>query len=108
MIFVCKNFFVFIIFELEKIAPLTLRLARTPLSEPLACRGFESSAMSVAGFMSCRPTATTPTYRGTGMAEHNRYALDFIEALTEIKRLCPGARTCSIQGSEASYSHSEN
>jgi len=30
---------------------------------------------------------------GTGMAEHNRYALDFIEAVTEIKRLCPGART---------------
>ena len=30
---------------------------------------------------------------GTGMSEHNRYALDFIEAVTEIKRLCPGART---------------
>ncbi len=30
---------------------------------------------------------------GTGMKEHNRYALDFIEAVTEIKRLCPGART---------------
>ena len=30
---------------------------------------------------------------GTGMAEHNRYALDFIEAVAEIKRLCPGART---------------
>jgi len=30
---------------------------------------------------------------GTGMPEHNRYALDFIEAVTEIKRLCPGART---------------
>ena len=30
---------------------------------------------------------------GTGMAEHNRYALDFIEAVTEIKRRCPGVRT---------------
>ena len=30
---------------------------------------------------------------GTGMKEHNRYALDFIEAVTEIKRRCPGART---------------
>ncbi|MFM7242114.1 MAG: homocysteine S-methyltransferase family protein, partial [Opitutia bacterium] len=30
---------------------------------------------------------------GTGMPEHNRYALDFIEAVAEIKRLCPGART---------------
>ena len=30
---------------------------------------------------------------GTGMKEHNRYALDFIEAVTEIKRLCPGVRT---------------
>ena len=30
---------------------------------------------------------------GTGMKEHNRYALDFIEAVTEIKRLCPGTRT---------------
>ncbi|MDP4962979.1 MAG: homocysteine S-methyltransferase family protein, partial [Opitutales bacterium] len=30
---------------------------------------------------------------GTGMPEHDRYALDFIEAVTEIKRLCPGART---------------
>ena len=27
------------------------------------------------------------------MKEHNRYALDFIEAVTEIKRLCPGTRT---------------
>ena len=30
---------------------------------------------------------------GTGMKEHDRYALDFIEAVTEIKRRCPGART---------------
>ncbi|MFM8904307.1 MAG: homocysteine S-methyltransferase family protein, partial [Verrucomicrobiota bacterium] len=30
---------------------------------------------------------------GTGMKEHDRYALDFIEAVAEIKRLCPGART---------------
>ena len=29
----------------------------------------------------------------TGMAEHNRYGVDFIEALAEIKRRCPGART---------------
>jgi 5-methyltetrahydrofolate--homocysteine methyltransferase len=30
---------------------------------------------------------------GTGMKEHDRYALDFIEAVTEIKRRCPGVRT---------------
>jgi len=30
---------------------------------------------------------------GTGMKEHDRYALDFIEAVAEIKRRCPGART---------------
>jgi len=30
---------------------------------------------------------------GTGMKEHDRYAVDFIEAVTEIKRLCPGVRT---------------
>ena len=29
----------------------------------------------------------------TGMDEHNRYGLDFIEAVREIKRLCPGVRT---------------
>lgn len=29
----------------------------------------------------------------TGMSEHNRYALDFIEALKEIKKACPYART---------------
>ena len=28
----------------------------------------------------------------TGMAEHNRFALEFIEACTAIKRECPGAR----------------
>ncbi len=28
----------------------------------------------------------------TGIEEHNRYALDFIEAVTEIKATCPGAR----------------
>ncbi len=28
----------------------------------------------------------------TGMPEHDRYALDFIEAIPEIKRRCPGAR----------------
>jgi 5-methyltetrahydrofolate--homocysteine methyltransferase len=27
---------------------------------------------------------------GTGMSEHNNYAVDFFEATTEIKRLCPG------------------
>ncbi|KDD77116.1 homocysteine S-methyltransferase [Helicosporidium sp. ATCC 50920] len=32
---------------------------------------------------------------GTGMAEHNNYAVDFIEATREIKRLCPG---CKISG----------
>ena len=30
---------------------------------------------------------------GTGIEEHNNYAVDFIESLSEIKRLCPGART---------------
>jgi hypothetical protein len=29
---------------------------------------------------------------GTGMAEHNNYAVDFIEATREIKRVCPGAK----------------
>lgn len=30
---------------------------------------------------------------GTGIDEHNNYAVDFINAISEIKRLCPGART---------------
>lgn len=30
---------------------------------------------------------------GTGIDEHNNYAVDFIEAVREIKRLCPGVRT---------------
>jgi 5-methyltetrahydrofolate--homocysteine methyltransferase len=30
---------------------------------------------------------------GTGIEEHARYAIDFIEALPDIKRACPGART---------------
>ncbi|GFR43189.1 hypothetical protein Agub_g4181 [Astrephomene gubernaculifera] len=29
---------------------------------------------------------------GTGMPEHNNYAVDFIRATREIKRLCPGAK----------------
>jgi 5-methyltetrahydrofolate--homocysteine methyltransferase len=29
----------------------------------------------------------------TGMEEHNNYAVDFIEAVTEIKKRCPGCRT---------------
>jgi 5-methyltetrahydrofolate--homocysteine methyltransferase len=29
---------------------------------------------------------------GTGMAEHNDYAVDFINATREIKRICPGAK----------------
>ena len=32
---------------------------------------------------------------GTGMAEHNNYAVDFFQATSEIKRLCPG---CKISG----------
>ena len=32
---------------------------------------------------------------GTGMEEHNNYAVDFINATREIKRLCPG---CKISG----------
>ncbi len=30
---------------------------------------------------------------GTGIDEHNNYAVDFIEAVGEIKKLCPGVRT---------------
>ena len=30
---------------------------------------------------------------GTGMNEHDNYALDFIEAVKEIKKICPGALT---------------
>lgn len=29
----------------------------------------------------------------TGMSEHDNYAVDFIEAVREVKNLCPGART---------------
>jgi 5-methyltetrahydrofolate--homocysteine methyltransferase len=29
---------------------------------------------------------------GTGIEEHNNYAMDFINAIPEIKRLCPGAK----------------
>ena len=29
---------------------------------------------------------------GTGLPEHNNYAVDFIRATSEIKRLCPGAK----------------
>jgi 5-methyltetrahydrofolate--homocysteine methyltransferase len=29
---------------------------------------------------------------GTGMAEHNNYAVDFFKATREIKRVCPGAK----------------
>jgi len=29
---------------------------------------------------------------GTGLSEHNNYAVDFIRATAEIKRLCPGAK----------------
>src|SRR6056297_1688184 len=29
----------------------------------------------------------------TGIEEHNNYAVDFIEAVREIKRICPGAKT---------------
>jgi 5-methyltetrahydrofolate--homocysteine methyltransferase len=29
----------------------------------------------------------------TGMEEHNNYAVDFIEAVEEVKKRCPGART---------------
>ena len=32
---------------------------------------------------------------GTGLAEHNNYAVDFINATREIKRVCPG---CKISG----------
>jgi 5-methyltetrahydrofolate--homocysteine methyltransferase len=29
---------------------------------------------------------------GTGMSEHNNYAVDFFQATTEIKRVCPGSK----------------
>ena len=29
---------------------------------------------------------------GTGLSEHNNYAVDFIRATREIKRICPGAK----------------
>jgi 5-methyltetrahydrofolate--homocysteine methyltransferase len=29
---------------------------------------------------------------GTGLSEHNNYAVDFIRATREIKRVCPGAK----------------
>jgi 5-methyltetrahydrofolate--homocysteine methyltransferase len=29
---------------------------------------------------------------GTGLPEHNNYAVDFIQATAEIKRVCPGAK----------------
>lgn len=32
---------------------------------------------------------------GTGMSEHNNYAIDFFQACKEIKRVCPG---CKISG----------
>ena len=38
---------------------------------------------------------------GTGIEEHNTYALDFIEATTEIKRRCPFARVSG--GSEQCF-----
>lgn len=43
----------------------------------------------------------------TGMDEHNNYAVDFIEAVTEIKRVCPGAR-CSGGVSNISFSFRGN
>ena len=30
---------------------------------------------------------------GTGIEEHNRFAINFIEAIPKIKSLCPGAKT---------------
>ena len=36
------------------------------------------------------PNVLTPA---TGMDEHNAYGLDFIDAVREIKKLCPHART---------------
>jgi hypothetical protein len=46
---------------------------------------------------------------GTGMAEHNNYAVDFFRATREIKRLCPGSKVSggvsniafSFRGNEA-------
>ena len=46
---------------------------------------------------------------GTGLSEHNNYAVDFIRATREIKRLCPGAKVSggvsniafSFRGNEA-------
>ena len=46
---------------------------------------------------------------GTGMAEHNNYAVDFIRATREIKHVCPGSKISggisniafSLRGNEA-------
>ncbi len=43
----------------------------------------------------------------TGIEEHNRYAVDFLEAVREIKRRCPGAR-CSGGVSNISFSFRGN
>lgn len=43
----------------------------------------------------------------TGMEEHNHYAVDFIEAVREIKAVCPGAR-CSGGVSNISFSFRGN
>jgi len=43
----------------------------------------------------------------TGIEEHNNYAVDFIEAVREIKKLCPGAKT-SGGISNASFSFRGN
>ena len=40
---------------------------------------------------------------GTGMEEHNNYAVDFINATREIKRLCPG---CKISGGVSNFAFS--
>ncbi len=43
----------------------------------------------------------------TGMEEHNNYAVDFIEAVSEIKKVCPGVR-CSGGVSNISFSFRGN
>ncbi len=40
---------------------------------------------------------------GTGIEEHNNYAINFVEATREIKRLCPG---CHISGGVSNISFS--
>ncbi len=42
---------------------------------------------------------------GTGLPEHNNYAVDFIEATADIKRLCPGAKIRWVGAAQQCQQH---